>query len=167
MSVALQGTKVLEDREIRLARAITAEGSPPQYSFPGITKYTGALAAPEWKDDEPGRVLLFPLIPCEKHLEPKRQVRNVVLYQGRYLQCPVYITTQGIGSDGLSTEIHRNSTRGPHRAEGTGQLDRLPNRTWYLVQSARTPSHPISICANPGDREKVCSSAFRVSHPSV
>ena len=30
----------------------------------------------------------------------------------------------------------------------------------YLVRSARTPSHPIYICGNLGDREKVCSNAF-------
>jgi len=35
----------------------------------------------------------------------------------------------------------------------------------YLVQSAHTPSHPTSICANPGDGEKVCSSVFRVCPP--
>ena len=63
-SIVLQGTKVLEDREIRLARAIVAEGSPPEHSYPEISKYTGALAAPKWKDVEPGRVL-FPLIPLK------------------------------------------------------------------------------------------------------
>ena len=69
-SAALQGTKVLEDREIRLIRTITAVGIPPDHVPENITKYTGALVPPEWKDVEPGRVL-FPLIPCEKCSEPK------------------------------------------------------------------------------------------------
>ena len=80
-SVALQGTKVLEDREIRLARSVVTEGSPPTHSYAEITKYTGDLAAPEWKDIEPGRVL-FPLVSCEKRSDRKRQVRIVVPCQG-------------------------------------------------------------------------------------
>ena len=59
-TVALQGTKVLEDREIRLRFSSCAEDTPPQHATPGITKYTGALANPEWKDIEPGRVFAFP-----------------------------------------------------------------------------------------------------------
>jgi len=59
-SIGLQGTKVLEDREIRHSFCVTNEGSPPQSASPGITKYTGALAAPEWEDTEPGRVFSFP-----------------------------------------------------------------------------------------------------------
>ena len=59
-SVARQGTKVLEDREIRLVHAMVAEGAPPTHSNAEITKYTGALATPEWKDIEPGRVFIFP-----------------------------------------------------------------------------------------------------------
>ena len=35
----------------------------------------------------------------------------------------------------------------------------------HLVRSARTPSHPIYICANLGDREKVCSNAFQIYPP--
>jgi len=62
-SVALQGTKVLEDREIRFVRTKVTEGAPPQYALPDIVKYTGTSTAPEWLNAEPGRVL-FPLIPC-------------------------------------------------------------------------------------------------------
>ena len=58
--VALQGTQVLEDREIRLNFCSVAEGSPPQWASSPITKYTGALTAPEWEDVEPGRVFNFP-----------------------------------------------------------------------------------------------------------
>jgi len=58
--IALKGTKVLEDHEIRQDFHVTNEGSPPQSASPTITKYTGALVAPEWQDAEPGRVFRFP-----------------------------------------------------------------------------------------------------------
>jgi len=152
----------MEDREIRLSRSMVSEGAPPGHSSTMITKYTGDSTAPEWKDAEPGRVL-FPLIHCSKHLGWKRQVRDVVPYQGRYLQLPVYNKGWRRRKNGLRTEVQRDSTRGSHRAEGTGLLGRLPIRTWALVQSTCThSSHPISIPANPGDREKVCSNALRV-----
>ena len=36
----------------------------------------------------------------------------------------------------------------------------------YLIHSTPIhPSHPISICTNPGGREKVCSNVIRVSPP--
>ena len=57
---ALQGTKVLEDREIRHSFCVINEGSPPRSASPGITKYTGALTAPRWDDIEPGRVFCSP-----------------------------------------------------------------------------------------------------------
>jgi len=57
---SMQGTRVLEDREIRFSFRILAEDAPPQHGFSGITKYTGSLTAPEWEDVEPGRVLSFP-----------------------------------------------------------------------------------------------------------
>ena len=59
-SVALQGTKILEDREVRHNFASTSEDTPPQYVSPEVVKYTGALIAPEWQDVEEGRALIFP-----------------------------------------------------------------------------------------------------------
>jgi len=56
----LQGTKVIEDHEIRHSFIVTAKGSPPRRGHATISKYTGALFAPEWKDVEPGRVFSFP-----------------------------------------------------------------------------------------------------------
>ena len=58
--IALQGTKVLEDREIRHSFFLSSEDGPPQHASPGIDKYTGALDAPEWKDVEQGKVFGFP-----------------------------------------------------------------------------------------------------------
>ncbi|KAF9652080.1 hypothetical protein BDM02DRAFT_364519 [Thelephora ganbajun] len=47
-----RGTKVLEDREIRYRLRILSEGTPPQHAWSAIVKYTGSLAAPEWRDVE-------------------------------------------------------------------------------------------------------------------
>ena len=58
--IVLQGTKVLEDHEIRHTLCVTAQGSPPQRASPKIIKYTGNLTFPEWVDAEPGRVFSFP-----------------------------------------------------------------------------------------------------------
>jgi len=159
-SVALQGTKVLQDREIRLSRLIISEDAPATQSSSVITKYTGDSTTPNWKDVEPGRVL-FPLIFCENRLEPKRQVRDVVPCRDRYLWCPVYIKTPGDRKNGLQAGIHRNSTRGSHRAEGPGRLDRPRNRTWDLVQSTCTHSSDLHMHKSLGDREKVYCNAFR------
>ena len=57
--VALQGTKVLEDREIRRSLSWASEGVPPQYLSLGVVKYTGSLATPKWEDVEQGRVFSF------------------------------------------------------------------------------------------------------------
>ena len=59
-SLILQGTKVLEDREIRHSFHCTWEDTPPQHISVRIAKYTGALAAPQWEDVEEGRVFNSP-----------------------------------------------------------------------------------------------------------
>ena len=59
-SIALQGTKVLENREIRQTFYRTSEDTPLQHVSPKVVKYTGALVAPEWEDIEPGIVFNFP-----------------------------------------------------------------------------------------------------------
>ena len=58
--ITIQGTKVLEDREIRRSRNAITEGTPRQNASPRIIKYTGDSAVPEWEDAEPGRVFNFP-----------------------------------------------------------------------------------------------------------
>ena len=53
----LQGTKVLEDREIRHRFCTVSEDAPPQRISHMISKYTGkALVSPEWRDVEEGAV---------------------------------------------------------------------------------------------------------------
>jgi len=58
--IATQGTKVLEDREIRLDFCWTSVDTPPRLVFPKVAKYTGPLVAPEWEDAEKGRAFNFP-----------------------------------------------------------------------------------------------------------
>jgi len=58
--IALQGTKILGDREIRYRRCAITKDTPRTHTFTRIIKYTGTLASPEWKDIEPGRVFSFP-----------------------------------------------------------------------------------------------------------
>ena len=118
-SIALQGTKILEDREIRRTFSATTKDAPRKHAFTQIIKYTGALASPEWEDVEPGRVFSFPWY-LVKTLRAKRQVRKIVSCQGRHLQCSAYIKTRGNTKNGLQAELRHNFTRGPLRAQGTG-----------------------------------------------
>jgi len=79
--VGLQGTKVLEDREIRFRLCWMSEDVPPRHISQRIVKYTGTSTSPEWEDAEPGRVFSFPRY-FVKALKAKRQVRNVMPCQG-------------------------------------------------------------------------------------
>ena len=58
--IAPQGTKVLEDREIRHHFSWVSEDTPPQRVFSTVAKYTGILVTPEWEDTEKGRAFNFP-----------------------------------------------------------------------------------------------------------
>ena len=57
--IVLQGTKVLEDREIRRSFCYVTEGTPRQYAPQSIIKYTGTRSVPQWMDIERGDVLSF------------------------------------------------------------------------------------------------------------
>ena len=52
--VALQGTKVLEDREIRFSLHLITDNAPQERTFESVYKYTGRRSAPEWMDVERG-----------------------------------------------------------------------------------------------------------------
>lgn len=54
----LQGTKVLEDREVRAPFCCVAEGAPPRQGFNSVVKYTGSRTSPEWMDLERGNVFV-------------------------------------------------------------------------------------------------------------
>lgn len=57
--IALQGTKVLEDREVRASFRRVAEDSPERQLYTSIVKYSGTRTAPEWMDIEPGIMFVF------------------------------------------------------------------------------------------------------------
>jgi hypothetical protein len=90
----------------------------------------------------------------KRRLEPERQVRDVSC-QRRHLQRSLYITLCDDGRNELQAEIRRNSARGPHRAQGTGQLDRPRNGMCTFTYM------------NLGGRETVRRNVSRVSRPSA
>ena len=58
--VVLQGTKVLEDKEVRFSLSYTTEDTPQQHASPSVLKYTGTSSSPEWTDDvDQGSVFSF------------------------------------------------------------------------------------------------------------
>jgi len=54
--VPLQGTRVLQDREIRLNSCYVTQDAPKRWASVSVIKYTGAGSAPQWMDTEPGSV---------------------------------------------------------------------------------------------------------------
>ena len=53
-AITLQGTNVLEDREVRVPFSSVAEGAPKREVSQQIFKYTGTCSAPRWMDLEQG-----------------------------------------------------------------------------------------------------------------
>ena len=97
--IALQGTKVLEDREIRHSFYRTAEDEPPQHASPRISKYTGDLATPKWEDIEPGSVY-FPLVPRESTQSSKDKFETLCYVEADISSAPHtsnYTTMGGLG----------------------------------------------------------------------
>ena len=99
--IALQGTKISKDREIRHSFCVLREGVPPQRASFVIMKYTGVVFSPKWEDEEPGKAFSFPLYPRS---EPSRQVPNFVPCQGQHLQRTVY-NRKHDGKNGLSARM--------------------------------------------------------------
>jgi len=52
----LQGTKILEDQEVRYSFCYVTEGAPQQQAFQSVLQYIGTRRAPRWMDIEPGSV---------------------------------------------------------------------------------------------------------------
>ena len=57
--VVLQGTKVLEDEELRLSLSYATEDTPHQHASPSVLRYTGTSSSPEWTDVDQGSVFAF------------------------------------------------------------------------------------------------------------
>ena len=54
-----QGTKVLEDRELRTTLCYVTDGAPQRQASQPVLRYTGTSDTPEWRDTEPGSVFSF------------------------------------------------------------------------------------------------------------
>ena len=102
--IALQGTKVLEDREIRHGFCIIAEGTPPQRASPGITKYTGALASPKWVDVEPGRVFAFPWYLAQSAKSPKDKFETLCYVRADISSAPFTSNSGAMGRTGYKRQ---------------------------------------------------------------
>jgi hypothetical protein len=70
-----QGTKVLENREIRTTINVIREGAPATDIYAGIVKYDGKIKAPEWMDVERGRTLNF----MARFLHPTFTIQKTIL----------------------------------------------------------------------------------------
>ena len=57
--VVFQGTKVLEDREVKFSLCYLTEGTPQQHAASSVLKYTGMSRIPEWTDVNEGSVFNF------------------------------------------------------------------------------------------------------------
>ena len=57
--IKLQGTKVLENREVRFQLTDITGGAPQRQALSSVLKYTGAHSSPEWMDIEPGSLSSF------------------------------------------------------------------------------------------------------------
>ena len=96
--VVLQGTKVLEDKEVRFSLNYTTEDAPRQHASPSVLKYTGTSSSPEWTDIDQGGVFSFNNIVksaqakqtssrrCVLHelISPLFHIRQSVATQARY-----------------------------------------------------------------------------------
>lgn len=58
-AIKIQGTKVLETREIRKTVRVTREGAPQNSAYARIIKYDGREKNPQWMDVERGTIFDF------------------------------------------------------------------------------------------------------------
>ena len=86
--ITLQGTKVLEDHEVRRNFSYITEGAPQLQAFQSVVKYTGEQSAPRWMDIEKGNVFGFS-DNFVRSLKSSRQVRDAVQCTGRSLHCSI------------------------------------------------------------------------------
>jgi len=96
-SIALQGTKILENREIRHRRSATTADTPRKRTFTRIVKYTGSSASPEWEDVEPGRVLSFPCYFVESTQSQKDKFETLCRVEADLSRAPLTSKLVGTG----------------------------------------------------------------------
>jgi len=72
-----QGTKILDNREIRRRYSVSTKDTPPQHCSSYIVKYTGALTSPEWKDVDLCRVFSLSLYFTQSQKDKFRKLCRV------------------------------------------------------------------------------------------
>ena len=87
-SIVLQGTKILEDREVRHKRCAVTKHAPQEHTSTRIIKYTGDLASPQWKDVEPGRVFSFPWYFVKSAQSPKDKFETLCRVKANISSAP-------------------------------------------------------------------------------
>ena len=162
--ISLQGTKVIEDHEIRHSFHVTAEGSPPLSGYADISKYTGDLSAPEWEDVEPGRVSGFPWHLVKSAHSPKDRFETL---------CHVEVDISNLPYTSHSLKKGKMGYRRNYEiillvglTELKAQVSWIDKKTVraHIILHMHLP-HMISTCVNLGERGKVCSNVLRVSPP--
>ena len=160
----MQGTKVLEDREIRHSFCSVSEGTPPQQVLHTIAKYTGSLVAPEWEDVEKGRLFDF-LIPCENAQSQEDKFETLCHVKADVSTAPC-------------TSSFATGTMGYRRGYDVillvGLTELKAQISWIDSNTVRT--HPVlcihlphttSMRMNLGDGEEVRSNVLRVPPPQA
>ena len=163
--VALQGTKVLEDREIRHGFGWVSEDAPPRYLSPKVVKYTGALAAPEWTDIKQGR-----LFSCSCYLvkgaQSEKDKFETLCHVKADVSTAPYTSSFAMGKMGYNRKYDMILLVG--LTELKAQISWIDSNTvrTHPVPHIYLP-HPASIRANLGDKEKVRNEVLRAPPPQA
>ena len=157
---ALQGNRILKDREIRRRFSAPAEGAPPQSCAAEIVKYTGTLATPEWVDVEPGSVQLS-LVPREKCSEPKDKFEELCSVEADISSAPYTSRLAETGKTGYERKYDVILLVG--LTELKAQASWIDSETVRAHLVLHVPVYLIRFPhVNLGGGEKVCSKDFRV-----
>ena len=159
--IPLQGTKILEDREVRHRFYVSAKGAPPQHGTVKIIKYTGTLATPEWKDADPGRVFGFPCYLIKSAQSQKDEFETL---------CRVKVDISSTPYTSKLMETGKTAYERRYQVILLVGLTELKARASWIDSETvrahlilRVPIYLIRFpCVNLGGRDEVCSKDFRV-----
>lgn len=83
-AVETQGTKVLEDKEIRTTMHEIRESISGEDIVGRISRYDGSLSEPKWTDVEPSKISKLIPLSTSPHSRSERQVRDPVSCDRRH-----------------------------------------------------------------------------------
>jgi len=162
--IVLQGTKVLEDREIRHSFYMTSEDIPPQHVFSRVVKYTGTLATPEWDDVEEGRVFSFPWYFVKSAQSQKDKFETLCFVEGDLSSAPY---TSNLARTGYKREYDIVLLVG--LTELKAQVSWIDARTVraHVVPHVSVASPNFHVREYRGQREGLCSTVFEFPLPKL